>query len=83
MMRFLPSFVAIENLRLGRSPKKAAQVAIQRIQQFHPKFFGGIVVLNVKGEYAAACSGMESFPFSVGSADGGVRIEEVPCFAPN
>lgn len=79
MMRFLPSFVAIENLRLGASPTKAARLAIQRIQKFHPKFFGGIIVMNAKGEYGAACNGMDNFPFSVGSENGGVRVESVPC----
>lgn len=83
MMRFLPSFVAIECLRNGDSPKKAAQSAFQRIQQFHPKFFGGIIVMNSNGEYAAACNGMDSFPFSIGSEDGGVRVESVPCHTTN
>ncbi|XP_055317481.1 N(4)-(Beta-N-acetylglucosaminyl)-L-asparaginase [Sitodiplosis mosellana] len=82
MMRFLPSFVAVEGLRHGYSPKKAAQSAFQRIQKFHPKFFGGIIVVNQEGEYAAACNGMESFPFSIGTKDGGVRIESVPCLSP-
>ncbi|XP_031626450.1 N(4)-(Beta-N-acetylglucosaminyl)-L-asparaginase [Contarinia nasturtii] len=79
MMRFLPSFVAIENLRNGKTPKKAAQLAIERIREFHPKFFGGIVVMNHNGEYAAACNGMDKFPFSIGSKDVGIRVEYVPC----
>lgn len=78
MMRFLPSFLAIENLRNGKTPKKAALIAIERIREFYPKFFGGIIVINQKGEYAAACSGMDRFPFSVGSKEG-VRIEYVNC----
>lgn len=83
MMRFLPSFVAIENLRNGKTPKKAAQLAIERIREIHPKFFGGIIVMNQKGEYAAACSGMKLFPFSIGSKEGGVRVETVPCTSSN
>lgn len=79
MMRFLPSFVAIENLRNGKTPKKAAQMAIERIREYHPKFFGGIIVVNQNGEYAAACNGMDKFPFSIGSKDVGVRIEYIPC----
>lgn len=78
MMRFLPSFVAIENLRNGKSPKEAARQAIERIKEFHPKFFGGIIVVNATGHYSAACNGMEKFPFSVGSL-GGVRVEFVSC----
>lgn len=79
MMRFLPSFIAIESLRNGNSPKKAAQLAIERIREYHPKFFGAIIVVNAKGEYAAACNGMESFPFSVATRLGGTRVETVPC----
>lgn len=79
MMRFLPSFVAIEHLRNGKTPQKAAQLAIQRIREFHPEFFGGIIVMNQMGDYAAACNGMDDFPFSVGSEDGGVVIHDVPC----
>lgn len=79
MMRFLPSFLAVENLRNGKSPKKAAHLAIDRIREFYPNFFGGIVVINQHGDYSAACNGMDSFPFSVGSNENGVRVESVPC----
>lgn len=78
MMRFLPSFVAIESLRNGQSPKKAAQLAIERIKEFHPKFFGGIIVMNQRGVYSAACNGMSHFPFSVGKGNS-VIVENVPC----
>lgn len=77
-MRFLPSFVAVEQLRNGQSPKKAAQSAIDRIKQFYPKFFGGIIVMNHRGEYSAACNGMNAFPFSVGF-NTSVTIQTVPC----
>lgn len=80
MMRFLPSFLAVEALRNGKSPKKSAQIAIERIKEFYPEFFGGIVVVNMSGQYAAACNGIDDgFPFSIGSADGGVRVEKVSC----
>lgn len=79
MMRFLPSFVAIESLRNGKSPQKAAQLAISRIREFYPTFFGGIIVMNQHGQYSAACNGMDKFPFTVGSKDGGLRLETVSC----
>lgn len=80
MMRFLPSFFAIECLRNGKSPNEAAQMAIGRIREYHPRFFGGIVVLHASGEYGAACSSVENgFQFTVASANGGVRIEKVAC----
>lgn len=79
MMRFLPSFLAVELLRNGKQPKQAAETAIQRIREFYPTFFGGIVVVNQHGEYAAACNGMEKFPFSIATESAGIRIESVEC----
>lgn len=80
MMRFLPSFYAIECLRNGKTPTEAAQMAIERIRKFYPRFFGGIIVLHASGEYGAACNGVENgFQFTVASTIGGVRIEKVPC----
>lgn len=79
MMRFLPSYFAVECLRNGESPEGAARSAIKRIRKFYPKFFGGIVVLNKNGEYGAACNGMDKFPFSIGSIEGGLRVESVHC----
>lgn len=81
MMRFLPSLVAVEALRNGKSPQKAAQLAIHRIREFYPKFFGGIIVMNACGIHSAACNGMEQFPYSVASLNngGGVQINTVSC----
>lgn len=81
MMRFLPSLVAVEALRNGKSTQKAAQLAIHRIREFYPKFFGGIIVMNAHGMYSAACNGMEQFPFSVASMNegGAVQIKTVLC----
>lgn len=80
MMRFLPSFLAVEFLRNKKSPKEAAQAAIGRIREFYPKFFGGIIVVNATGDYAAACNGIDDgFPFSVGLPSRGVKIETVQC----
>lgn len=82
MMRFLPSLIAVEALRNGKSPRKAAQLAIHRVREFYPNFFGGIIVVNAKGIYAAACNGMEKFPFSVATSNennGNVQIKTVSC----
>lgn len=65
MMRFLPSFLAVEQLRQGATPTKAAKIAIERIATKYPSFFGGIVVADKKGVIGAACNGMVKFPFSV------------------
>ncbi|XP_060532214.1 N(4)-(Beta-N-acetylglucosaminyl)-L-asparaginase-like [Cylas formicarius] len=64
MMRFLPSFLAVEQMRLGRSPSKAAKISISRIAARFPNFFGGIIAVDKKGNIGAACNGMDKFPFS-------------------
>jgi N4-(beta-N-acetylglucosaminyl)-L-asparaginase len=57
MMRFLPCYQAVENLRLGMSPKVAAEDAIARMLRKYPKVQSGIVVVNAKGEHGGAGSG--------------------------
>ncbi|EFA01956.1 Putative N(4)-(beta-N-acetylglucosaminyl)-L-asparaginase CG1827-like Protein [Tribolium castaneum] len=80
MMRFLPSFLAVEEMRRGASPAKAAQTAIDRIAEKYPDFFGAVLVSTNKGEFGAACNGMDSFPFCVASeALGGVVVKTVNC----
>ena len=80
MMRFLPSYRAVEELRRGRSPKEAAEEAIRRIARFFPRFFGGIVVVDKKENVGAACHGMSSFPYSVvNSGTGGAVVTTVDC----
>ncbi|RZC10215.1 N(4)-(Beta-N-acetylglucosaminyl)-L-asparaginase, partial [Asbolus verrucosus] len=63
------SFLAVEEMRRGTSPTKAAEIAIKRIKQKYPSFFGGVLASTNKGEYGAACSGMDTFPFSVASKE--------------
>ncbi|XP_048506929.1 putative N(4)-(beta-N-acetylglucosaminyl)-L-asparaginase GD10667 isoform X2 [Athalia rosae] len=65
MMRFLPSFLAVEEMRRGSSPGAAAETAIRRIAQHYPMFSGGVIALNKQGAYGAACNGMQSFPFYI------------------
>ncbi|CAG5104358.1 Similar to N(4)-(Beta-N-acetylglucosaminyl)-L-asparaginase (Fragment) (Spodoptera frugiperda) [Cotesia congregata] len=65
MMRFLPSFLAVEEMRRGASPSEAAEVAVTRIAKHYPNFSGAIIALNKNGEYGAACHGFNSFPFYV------------------
>ncbi|KAG8222341.1 hypothetical protein J437_LFUL001327 [Ladona fulva] len=80
MMRFLPSFLAVEEMRKGFQPDIAGQYAMRRIAKFYPKFMGGIVVVNKDGQYGAACHGLSKFHYSVGSEDlGGVKVLTTPC----
>lgn len=57
MMRFLPCYQAVENLRRGMSPKEAAEDAVRRMLRKYPKISSGIVVVNNKGEHGGAASG--------------------------
>uniref|UniRef100_A0AC35U006 N(4)-(Beta-N-acetylglucosaminyl)-L-asparaginase n=1 Tax=Rhabditophanes sp. KR3021 TaxID=114890 RepID=A0AC35U006_9BILA len=69
MMRFLPSVITVESMRNGLSPKSSAKVAIDRIQAIYGNFFGAVVAANKNGVFGAACSGMDTFHYSVRSAD--------------
>ncbi|KAH7444263.1 hypothetical protein KP509_02G071500 [Ceratopteris richardii] len=64
MMRFLPCYQVVENMRLGMSPVEAAENAISRIKRKYPAFIGAIVALNMKGEHGGACHGW-TFQYSV------------------
>lgn len=57
MMRFLPCYQAVENLRLGMTPTEAAEDAVRRMVRRYPKVSSGIVVVNNKGEHGGAASG--------------------------
>ncbi|KAI0839946.1 asparaginase-domain-containing protein [Hypoxylon sp. FL0890] len=57
MMRFLPCYQAVENLRLGMSPKQAAEDAVRRMLRKYPDVQSGIVVVNNKGDHGGAGSG--------------------------
>ncbi|KAI4875425.1 hypothetical protein NFI96_034341 [Prochilodus magdalenae] len=71
MMRFLPSFLAVELMRAGTDPATACKTAISRIKLHHPDFFGAIVCANTTGGFGAACNrspGFTEFPFMVSNS---------------
>jgi N4-(beta-N-acetylglucosaminyl)-L-asparaginase len=57
MMRFLPCYQAVENLRSGMTPTQAAEDAVRRMLRKYPRISSGVVVVNNKGEHGAAGSG--------------------------
>ncbi|KAM5264334.1 N(4)-(beta-N-acetylglucosaminyl)-L-asparaginase [Ctenodactylus gundi] len=61
LMRFLPSYQAVEYMRRGENPTIACQKAISRIQKYFPKFFGAVICANVTGSYGAACNKLPTF----------------------
>lgn len=80
MMRFLPSYLAVEEMRRGSSPTEAAEVAIRRVASAFPGFFGGIIVVHKDERVGAACHGMDRFPYSMAnSSTNGVVTLYVDC----
>ncbi|KAI9150216.1 N(4)-(Beta-N-acetylglucosaminyl)-L-asparaginase [Paramyrothecium foliicola] len=57
MMRFLPCYQAVENLRRGMTPTEAAEDAVRRMLRKYPDMASGLVVVNNKGEHGGAGSG--------------------------
>lgn len=76
MMRFVPSFLAVEEMRRGATPTAAAAEAIARIAKHYPTFTGGVIAIDNNGNYGAACNGIASFPFYVASPDLGRAIKK-------
>ncbi|XP_043211109.1 N(4)-(Beta-N-acetylglucosaminyl)-L-asparaginase-like [Amphibalanus amphitrite] len=79
MMRFLPSFFAVEAMRSGAEPAEACRSALARIVARHPEFVGAMVALTKDGRHGAACHGIDSFPYSVAGGGDGVRVINVSC----
>ncbi|XP_074085019.1 N(4)-(beta-N-acetylglucosaminyl)-L-asparaginase [Macrotis lagotis] len=61
MMRFLPSYQAVEYMRKGVDPTVACQKVISRIQKYYPEFFGAVICANTTGNYGAACNKLPGF----------------------
>jgi len=81
MMRFLPSYQAVENMRNGMSPSNAAEEALRRIVKIHQKFEGALIAVDKTGQFGAACYGW-TFKYSVVNKQlGEAKIIEVKPFA--
>ncbi|XP_066236213.1 N(4)-(beta-N-acetylglucosaminyl)-L-asparaginase [Saccopteryx leptura] len=61
LLRFLPSYQAVEYMRRGENPAIACQKVISRIQKYFPEFFGAVICANVTGGYGAACNKLPTF----------------------
>ncbi|KAM7000507.1 N(4)-(beta-N-acetylglucosaminyl)-L-asparaginase [Tautogolabrus adspersus] len=82
MMRFLPSFLAVELMRAGADPSAACKTAISRIKRHYSEFFGAIICANTTGHYGAACNkaaGFSQFHFMVSESDTPL-LKSVDCF---
>ncbi|XP_021517779.1 N(4)-(beta-N-acetylglucosaminyl)-L-asparaginase isoform X2 [Meriones unguiculatus] len=61
LLRFLPSYQAVQYMSRGEDPAIACQKVISRIQKYYPKFFGAVICANVTGSYGAACNKLPAF----------------------
>lgn len=68
MMRFLPCYQAIESMRRGMNPQRAAEDAVLRMLRKYPAAATGIVVVNNKGEHGGAGSNW-NFTYSFRGGD--------------
>ncbi|KAM7188076.1 Nucleophile aminohydrolase [Rhypophila sp. PSN 637] len=57
MMRFLPCYQAVENLRRGMTPAEAAEDVVRRMLSKYPAIHSGIVVVSKEGDHGGAASG--------------------------
>jgi len=75
MMRFLPTYHAVELMRGGMAPQAAAEAAIKRIEDAGYSIGGGIAVIRRDGVHGGAKTGWEETPFSysVQTAAGNVK----------
>lgn len=72
MMRFLPSYLAVELMRAGVDPSAACKSAVSRIKRHYSEFFGAIICANTTGHYGAACNkvpGLNKFHFMVANSE--------------
>ena len=76
MMRFLPTYHAVELMRQGMPPDMACAAAIKRITDRGYKFRGGIAAVTIDGRHGAAQAGWENagFSYSVQTETGNIKI---------
>ncbi|KAM0426375.1 hypothetical protein ACHAPT_008421 [Fusarium lateritium] len=79
MMRFLPCYQAVENLRRGMSPTEAAKDVVLRMLRRYPDISSGIVVVDKYGEHGAAGSG---WTFTYSYRGGSMEESQVVTVAP-
>lgn len=79
MMRFLPTYHAVELMRQGVSPENACKAAIKRITDRGYKFGGGMAAIRIDGEHGGAQSGWENegFSYSIQTKDTATKFPVV------
>ena len=69
MMRFLPTYQAVELMRSGMAPDRAAREALRRISAKGYRFDGGLIALRRDGSHGAARAGWETTKLSYAVRD--------------
>jgi N4-(beta-N-acetylglucosaminyl)-L-asparaginase len=78
MMRFLPCYQAVENLRRGMTPREAAEDAVGRMLRKFPAVSSGIVVVDTEGNHGGAGSGW-TFTYALRGGDmNATQVVQVP-----
>jgi N4-(beta-N-acetylglucosaminyl)-L-asparaginase len=73
MMRFVPCYQTVENMKRGMSPLDAARDAIARILEVHPTFSGAVIALGKDGSHGGA-SGNWALTYTTVSNSGTVVV---------
>ncbi|XP_016970714.2 putative N(4)-(beta-N-acetylglucosaminyl)-L-asparaginase GD10667 [Drosophila rhopaloa] len=83
LMRFLPSLLAVEAMRAGKTPAEAVEFVLQRIRKHVERFQGAVIAVDRLGTYAVACHGFEyqefRFSYMVSSPAQQSRKETIVC----
>ncbi|KAH8909264.1 hypothetical protein BR93DRAFT_876178 [Coniochaeta sp. PMI_546] len=78
LMRFLPCYQAVENLRRGMTPRQAAEDVVDRMLRKYPAVSSGIVVVDAKGNHGGAASGW-TFTYALrGGKMNATQVTQVP-----
>lgn len=83
MMRFVPSYQAVESMKtLGMSPEAAAIDSMRRIKIKYRDAQAAIIVAAKNGSYGASCTGYKTFPFVVRNPSlTGSKVSTVSCIS--
>ncbi|KAF4122052.1 N4-(beta-N-acetylglucosaminyl)-L-asparaginase [Geosmithia morbida] len=79
MMRFLPCYQAVENLRRGMDPTESARDVVARMLRRYPDLASGVVVVDSRGRHGGAASG---WTFTYAFRGGDMNATEVVTIEP-
>ncbi|CDW53961.1 N(4) (Beta N acetylglucosaminyl) L asparaginase [Trichuris trichiura] len=80
LMKMLPSYQAVENMRQGMHPNEATADVIGRIAKKYAHFKGAVIAVNKYGTVGGACHGFDRFSYSVRRGEPNeVQVVPVTC----